>query len=235
MVKKSLSVILIVFFVLFFSFSALAQENFARETFSRPPFTLIFQQETEHFRGLLIFYPGGRVNPEAYFWFGEKIAQHDFLVAVVDFPFNLGVLAPNRARAVHRFLLNEGWSWEGQPIIGGHSLGGAMAARFADNNPVGGLFLWAAYPPSWTDLTDAEFPVLVLMAENDGLATTKDVEKGVTQLPPQTRVHLIQGGIHSFFGRYGLQRGDGEPEITREEQETQIFEVMLEFLKDNFE
>lgn len=234
MVKKNLSVILIVFFVLFFSFSALAQENLARETFSRPPFTLIFQQETEHFRSLLIFYPGGRVNPEAYFWFGEKMAERDYLVAVVDFPFNLGVLAPNRARAVHRFLLEEGWSWEGDPIIGGHSLGGAMSARFADNNPVGGLFLWAAYPPSWIDLTNVEFPVLVLMAENDGLATTQDVEKGIAQLPVQTRVYLIQGGIHSFFGRYGLQRGDGEPEITREEQETQIFEVMIGFLNEEF-
>ncbi len=234
MLKKTLIAHLVLLVVLFFSLSTLAQDNLAREPFSRPPFTLIFQQETEHFRGLLIFYPGGRVDPEAYFWFGEKMAEHDFLVAVVDFPFNLGVLAPNRARAVHRFLLNEGWSWEGQPIIGGHSLGGAMAARFADNNPVGGLFLWAAYPPFWTDLTEAVFPVLVLMAENDGLATTKDVEKGITQLPVQTRVHLIQGGIHSFFGRYGLQRGDGEPEITREEQEKKIFEVMIEFFKDKF-
>ncbi len=33
-------------------------------------------------------------------------------------------------------------------VIGGHSLGGAMAARFASRHPdtISGLVLWAAYP-----------------------------------------------------------------------------------------
>jgi len=230
----SRQVTFILIFLLVFSFVVFAGNDFNKETFNRPPFTLFIPEETETAKGLIIFYPGGRVEPEAYFWFGEKIAEQGYLAAFVDFPFNLGVLAPNRARRVQRFLLEEGWSWEGDPIIGGHSLGGAMAARYAANNPVGGLFLWAAYPPSWTDLTASQFPVLVLMAENDGLATVEDIEKGVTQLPQKTRVHLIRGGIHSFFGRYGPQRGDGEPEISREEQEGEIFAMMLEFLDPDF-
>lgn len=232
MVRKQITVILL--FLLIFSMDVSARENFTRETFARPPFTLFAPEGMETAKGLVIFYPGGRVEPQAYFWFGEKIAEHGYLAAFVDFPFNLGVLAPDRARRVHRFLLDEGWSWEGKPIIGGHSLGGAMAARYAANNPVGGLFLWAAYPPSWTDLTASQFPVLVLMAENDGLATVEDVEKGVTQLPKKTQVHVIWGGVHSFFGRYGSQRGDGNPQISREEQEMEIFSKMLEFLNLNF-
>ncbi len=226
--KPTLMILLFVFFAL----PILAGENFSQKTFSRPSFTLFSPQDTDRSPGLIIFYPGGRVEHQAYFWIGKALAERGYLVAVVDFPLDLAVLAPNRARRVQEILLQDGWNWEGEPIIGGHSLGGAMAARFADNNTVGGLFLWAAYPPSWTNLTEADFPVLVLMAENDGLATIEDVKKGITQLPDHTKSYLIKGGIHSYFGRYGPQRGDGEAEITREEQEGEIFQLMLGFLEE---
>ena len=49
-------------------------------------------------------------------------------------PVDLAVFAPERAPEIQR------WA------IGGHSLGGAMAARYVHRNPesVGGLVVWAA-------------------------------------------------------------------------------------------
>ncbi len=228
--------LLILILILFFSFSPVLQGEtpYSQHNFSRPSFSLFAPAQNHEIKQLLIFYPGGRVDAEAYYWLGKELAPRGYLIAVVDMPFKLAVLAPNRARTVEETLQDEGWEWQGAPLIGGHSLGGAMAARFAANNPVGGLFLWAAYPPSWTDLTTADFPVLVIMAENDGLATREEVLEGITQLPPSTRSHEISGGIHAFFGRYGPQPGDGEPLISREEQEQEIREVMLDFLQDNF-
>jgi len=233
--SKKLFILILIMVFSFFSAPVLQGEAlYSQHDFSRPSFSLFAPAQNQKIQQLLIFYPGGRVDAEAYYWLGKELAPRGYLTAVVDMPLKLAVLAPNRARTVERTLQEEGWDWQGSPLIGGHSLGGAMAARFAANNPVGGLFLWAAYPPSWTDLTTADFPVLVIMAEKDGLATREEVLGGITQLPPSTRSHEITGGIHAFFGRYGPQRGDGQPLISREEQELEIREVMLDFLQENF-
>jgi len=50
-------------------------------------------------------------------------------------------------------------------------------------------------------------------------------------LPPDTRYVVIDGGIHSFFGDYGLQSGDGTPSITRDEAQAQIHAASLDLLR----
>jgi len=57
--------------------------------------------------------------------------------------------------------------------IGGHSLGGSMAARFARLHPeeIKGLVLWASYPAETDDLSGSTLPVLSISASRDGLAT----------------------------------------------------------------
>lgn len=65
-------------------------------------------------------------------------------------PANLAVLGANRARAVQEaFAEVESWA------VGGHSLGGAMAARYARRSPdaVRGRLLWASYPADGDDLS----------------------------------------------------------------------------------
>ncbi len=57
-------------------------------------------------------------------------------------------------------------------MIGGHSLGGAMAARFVDENPgmLGGLALWAGYPAESNSLADNSIAVISISGTLDGLA-----------------------------------------------------------------
>jgi pimeloyl-ACP methyl ester carboxylesterase len=78
----------------------------------------------------LILYPGGRVDPRAYAPTARALAEEGYLVVIVPMPLNLAVLAPGRAAEVMAaFPGIKSWA------IGGHSLGGAMAANFAHSNP----------------------------------------------------------------------------------------------------
>lgn len=178
----------------------------------------------------LILYPGGRVDPRAYALSARAIAEEGVLVVIVPMPLNLAVLAPNRAQAVID-VQPEIDTW----AIGGHSLGGAMAARFADTHPdqVDGLVLWAAYPAENNSLADQDsLAVASIYATEDGLATPEKIEASRPLLPPQTEWVKIADGNHAQFGWYGPQGGDGSADISRETQQDLVIEATLELLRD---
>jgi hypothetical protein len=115
-----------------------------------------------------IFYPGGRVDFRSYAPAARAIASDGYLVVMVPMPLNLAVLAPDRALEVQKAFPNVR-----QWVIGGHSLGGAMAARFAYKHPetVQGLVLWAAYPPGSDNRSNSTIAVVSISGTLDGLAT----------------------------------------------------------------
>jgi predicted alpha/beta-hydrolase family hydrolase len=177
----------------------------------------------------LILYPGGRVDPRAYAPTARAIAEEGVLVVIVPMPLNLAVLAPNRAQAVmdaHPEI--DAWA------IGGHSLGGAMAARFTDEYPerVDGLVLWASYPAEGNSLADQDsLAVVSIYATEDGLAILEEIEASRPLLPPQTTWVELVGGNHAQFGWYGPQDGDGTAEISRKTQQDLVSEATLELLR----
>lgn len=178
-------------------------------------------------RTLLIFYPGGLVRPQAYEWLGRALAGDGVETLIPVFPLDLAVTAPNRAEGlIRRFGQGR------RVVLAGHSLGGAMAAGYAARHgeQVGGLILMAAYPAGNVSLRDLKVPVLPLLAERDGVADPADVRSGLERLPPGTRLTVIGGAVHSFFGRYGPQRGDGQPAVTRAQAEAQIVAAVRAFL-----
>lgn len=178
----------------------------------------------------LIFYPGGRVDPRAYAPTAHALAEEGVLVVIVPMPLNLAVLAPNRAQAVidaHPEI--DTWA------IGGHSLGGAMAARFADEHPerIEGLVLWASYPAESNRLADqGSLAVVSIYATADGLATPAKIKASRPLLPPQTKWVEIAGGNHAQFGWYGSQDGDGTADISRKSQQNFVIEATLDLLRD---
>jgi pimeloyl-ACP methyl ester carboxylesterase len=177
----------------------------------------------------LILYPGGRVDPRAYAPTAHALAEDGYLVVIVPMPLSLAVLAPNRAQAVID-AYPEVSTW----AIGGHSLGGAMAARFTDMHPelVDGLVLWASYPAESNSLAEREdLAVTSIYAERDGLATLEKVAASRPLLPPQTRWVEIEGGNHAQFGWYGDQDGDGDAVISRKVQQNLIIEATLHLLR----
>jgi dienelactone hydrolase len=118
-------------------------------------------------------------------------------------------------------------------VIGGHSLGGTMAAQFAYENPskVKGLVLWAAYPASGTDLSQNSLIVTTIHGSNDGLVSSSQIEDSLELLPVSTSRIEITGGNHAQFGWYGNQGGDKAATISREEQQSQIFKATLQLLE----
>ena len=106
-----------------------------------------------------------------------------------------------------------------------------MAARFALEEPeaLDGLVLMGAYSAEGDDLSALELPTLVLGAERDALAALAEVEAGLRRLPPGAEFALVPGAVHSFFGRYGPQRGDGTPTVSRAEAEAEILAHLRTF------
>jgi dienelactone hydrolase len=175
----------------------------------------------------VILYPGGRVNYQAYAPIAHKLAAQGFLVALVPMPFNLAVFGSEKADQV--IAANpEITNW----VIGGHSLGGAMAASYVYNNPgaVDGLVLLAAYPANSQSLANSDVKVLSISGTLDGLATPEKISASAPLLPKNTLFEFIKGGDHAQFGWYGPQAGDNSAEISREEQQNIILEQIIAFL-----
>jgi hypothetical protein len=189
---------------------------------------LIFEPRNEPIDTGLIIYPGGRVEPEAYAPAARSIAEQGILVVIPPMPFNLAVMAPNAAQEIiGRFAEIDHWA------IGGHSLGGSMAARFASRHPdtVEGLVLWASYPAQADDLSGLPLNVISIYASEDQLATPQEILASEALLPADSRLLLIDGGNHAQFGWYGPQSGDGQAKISREAQQQIIIEATMELLE----
>jgi pimeloyl-ACP methyl ester carboxylesterase len=176
----------------------------------------------------LVLYPGGLVNPVAYAPVARAIAAEGFRVVVVPMPLNLAVVAPDRAAEVIR-AFPEVRTW----AVGGHSLGGAMAARYADRRPeqVKGLVLWAAYPAGGNDLSQRSLAVVSIYGSRDGLATADDIDASRALLPATTTWVEIDGGNHAQFGWYGAQARDLEATISRESQQAQVVAATVGLLE----
>lgn len=162
----------------------------------------------------LIFYPGGKVEAEAYAILLKGIQEAGIRVFLVEMPFNLAVFDANAAtKIIEANPMIEHW------YIGGHSLGGAMASQFAEKNAdqLDGLILLAAYP-----LNDAMDQVLIITG-------TKDQVLDQTKLDG-FEVQWIDGGNHANFAHYGLQKGDGEALIDKDEQIKMTQQWIIEFM-----
>jgi hypothetical protein len=175
-----------------------------------------------------IIYPGGRVDPRAYAPIARAIAEQGYLVVITPMPLNLAVFGANRAQDVIAAYPDiQHW------VIGGHSLGGAMAARFAYQNPntIQGLALWAAYPASSDDLSGQSLKVVSIIGSQDGLGTGEGVEATRGLLPQNTHFMVIDGGNHAQFGWYGDQPGDNPAAISRADQQAQAVTATLGLLE----
>lgn len=187
-----------------------------------------FQPQNNPRDTAFIFYPGGRVDYRSYAPVLHAIAEQGYPVYLVRMPLSLAVFSPGRAAEVIREN-RQIRRW----VIGGHSLGGAMAANYFYNNPnlFRGLALWAAYPTESNNLSSSFIPALSLYGSLDGLATPADIEASKQLMPPDTRYVEIVGGNHAQFGSYGPQNGDNPAEISAEEQQSQIVAATTALLK----
>lgn len=165
----------------------------------------------------LVFYGGGRVDARSYAPLARGVAELGHVVVIAKAPLSLQVLDPDAAAAVFAAPeVNGVERW----AVGGHSLGGAMAASWLgeDTERAEGLLLIAAYPPDGTDISTSGLPVTDVVGTLDGVLDRETWESARGQLPPDTVVVEIAGGNHAQFGDYGEQPGDNPAETTADQQ-----------------
>ena len=102
--------------------------------------------------------------------------------------------------------------------VGGHSLGGAMAAKYLAGHAdeYAGLLLCASYATE--DLSADDLAVLSAYGTQDGVLNRDSYQSNWKNLPPSAQEFVIDGGNHAQFGDYGAQDGDGEASIALAEQ-----------------
>lgn len=187
---------------------------------------IVFTPQNQDPTAGFIFYPGGLVEAEAYAPIVREIAENGYLAVITPMPLNLAVLDSNAAAdVIAAYPEIEVW------VIGGHSLGGSMAASFADqNSSIAGLALWASYPAESNDLSDQSIAVTSIYGTLDGVATPEKVLAAKPLLPPNTTWVPIEGGNHAQFGSYGPQDGDNPATISQEEQQIQVIQATVALL-----
>lgn len=188
---------------------------------------LIFSPADQEPTTGLVLYPGGRVDARAYAPTAREVAREGYLVVITPMPLNFAFLAPDRAlEVIAAFPEVETWA------VGGHSLGGAMSARLAYQNPGGvqGLVLWAAYPAASDDLSQHDLAVTSIYGTRDGLATGEEIDASRPLLPAGTEWVAIEGGNHAQFGWYGSQSGDNAATISRAEQQQEVVAATVQLL-----
>lgn len=161
----------------------------------------------------LIFYPGAKVDIRAYAPILYMLAENGVDCFVVNMPFYMAFLGSNRAEEImEEYPEYDTW------YLGGHSLGGAMAANFAAEHTgeLEGLFLLAAYPTK--DLSESDLKAVTIYGSEDGILNRKKLEEGQELLPEDSVQICIEGGNHAQFGSYGAQKKDGKAEISPKEQ-----------------
>lgn len=199
-------------------------------------------------RDALVFYPGAKVEETAYAPLLRLLAAEGMDVCLVKMPFHLAFFGANNAGDVMAEYDYEHW------YVGGHSLGGAMAANYAaeygaevtddsaelaelgsgltedgaevasHDSKLTGLVLLAAYP---TKQLDESLSVVSIYGSEDGVLNMENLAKGDAYLPKTALKCVIEGGNHAQFGNYGAQDGDGEASISAEEQQRKTVEMIL--------
>lgn len=157
----------------------------------------------------IVFIPAIRIDPHAYIYKLSGIVENSGVTVVITKPtFNL---PPIDFRPIATFTGDVGGvdNW----YVAGHSRGGTRACGYAADQSahVKGLILLGGYCD-----TDVTVPILDITAENDELASDKDIQQHANHLKGDLTNVTISDAAHSSFGDYGSQSGDGDASVDSE-------------------
>ncbi len=169
-------------------------------------------EPTDGYEDGLIFYQGAKVDEKAYAPMLRQIAEQGILCFLVKMPLNFALFDTDAAEDIIDDFEGNSIDW----YVGGHSLGGSMAALCAGENPFlfKGVILFASYATK--DLSHLD--VLSVYGTQDEVLNMEKYEENKSNLPKHFAEVPIEGGNHANFGYYGDQKGDGKANISREEQ-----------------
>ncbi len=208
----------------------------------------VFLPKGQQVKAVIFFYPGGKVEYSAYGALMYELADEGYICVLPRMPENLAFLRVDAMDAIQANYAQEmttvkDLDW----YLAGHSLGGVAAAKYLTEEVVPkeggqsadsgtkadafkGLILCASYPAD--DLSNLGIRFLSIRGSNDGVLNLKRYEESSKFWPSDSTEKVIDGGIHSFFGCYGIQKGDGEPGITNMQQLEQTARIIDEWIDD---
>jgi len=188
----------------------------------------VFLPTDQKEKAVIVFYPGGKVEFSAYGGLMYELAAKGYICVIPRMPENLAFLKIEAVDEIRKTYAEDitavgDIDW----YLAGHSLGGVAAARYlaeqatvaSDVDEIGGfkgLILCASYPAD--DLSGLGISFLSVRGSNDGVLNLKKYEENRKYWPSDSTEKVIDGGIHSFFGCYGIQKGDGVPDISNVQQ-----------------
>jgi hypothetical protein len=173
----------------------------------------------------IVYYPGGLVDPKAYAGFAQLLSESTSANVFVTQPlFNLAITDIQKAGdIIHDYPSITSW-W-----IGGHSLGGSSAAFYGIDNleQLQGIFFLGSYTTAEANFSTSSLPMLTIIGDHDNILNQSTYQSSVEYFSSNLMSYTIQGGNHSQFGDYGLQRGDGVATITTMEQHLMIINQFI--------
>lgn len=175
----------------------------------------------------LVFYPGGKVEYQAYAPLMEDYAEKGILCVLVKMPFNLAVFDSEKAEdVIGGYKKVKHW------YIGGHSLGGSMAAVCASKNSqdFDGIIFLGSY--STENLKKTKLKAVSLYGSEDRILNRENYQKYHDNLPEDTLEEVLIGGNHSQFGSYGHQEGDGYASISAKKQREETVDYSMQMILD---
>ena len=192
----------------------------------------VFVPLEEGAKAVIVFYPGGKVEFNAYSGLMYELAEKGYLCLLPRMPENIAFLRVNavdliKERYPDRVQQYENLDW----YLAGHSLGGVAACQYLgehlDEDEYKGIILCASY--TTVDFSDTDLRLLSIYGSEDKVLKMDAYEESKSFWPKEATEYIIEGGIHSYFGNYGIQDGDGEPKITVYEQLEEATEVIDEW------
>lgn len=186
-----------------------------------------FVPKNHEYDKAIIFYQGAKVEVEAYAPLLKKLALNNIACYGIKCNFNLAFFNVNSYKSIYDEVKKDNVSY----YTMGHSLGGVMAGIAAKKyeSICNGVILLASYLSS--DISKTSLSCLSIYGTNDGVLKLDKYEESKKYLPEGFTECMIDGGIHSYFASYGMQKGDGEPQISRKSQLEKTTEYILDFLK----
>lgn len=174
-----------------------------------------------------IFYPGAKVDSEAYLPLMKKLAANGVDCFILKLPFRIAMLDMNAADKII-----DDYNYK-NVIVSGHSMGGVAASTYASSNTdkVDGVVLLASYPNS--KISDS-IPLLSVYGSEDKVLDKDAYNNAKPNFPKNFEEIVIDGGNHAYYGNYGDQSGDGKASITREKQQDNTVVAITEFVNENF-
>lgn len=171
-----------------------------------------------------IFYPGAKVEHEAYIPLMQSLSEEGVLCILVEMPLYFPLIDADAADSIIEDYPDiEEW------YIGGHSLGGYAASLYLEENAkkYEGFILLASY--SGADLTETDLDVLTIYGTEDDVLNAERYAESIKLLPKDYREVIIDGGCHTYFGTYTGQDEDFS-KITNEEQLKICTEAILDLI-----